>query len=543
MFFLISFLWFIRETKAILFWLYLWQLKEYRIDRFLDHFRTAKGKQLLFNKFIFFKLFLFLLFISFVWDRSLYYSLFFPALLLLFLYFFESVKTLSDFFQKRLIEPVLTKKAIFLFLVNVSLGGLFLLILIFILNINFFSGILAFDIFTPLIVSAIVLISQPLTVLFKKQIIKRAREKRERFKDLLVIGITGSYGKTSTKEFLATILEEKFPGKVLKTLKHQNSEVGISQCILNDLKPEHQIFVVEMGAYKRGEIKLLCEIAQPKIGILTGINKQHLALFGSIENTIKAKFELIESLPEDGIAIFNRDNRIIQSLKSKIQSYNSKLKNIKFTSTKEKGELWAEDIRVEKEFVSFKVFSKDGDFADFKVNLIGGQNVENILLATSCAKELGISLSEISEACQKIKGEQAGIQLKKGINGLNIISATYSANPDGVLSHLEYLKIWPGKKVIVMPCLIELGNASKKIHKEIGEKIGEVCDLAIITTKDRFREIGEGAIEKGMRGENILFTDKPKEILEKIKDFCQEGDVILLESRAPTQLIKQLIKM
>jgi len=162
-----------------------------------------------------------------------------------------------------------------------------------------------------------------------------------------------------------------------------------------------------------------------------------------------------------------------------------------------------------------------------------------------------MSLEEIARACRKIEPGQSGMQLKKGINGFNIIDATYSANPDGVIAHLEYLKIWPAqrdeplfdlryrsvKKVIIMPCLIELGKASKEVHKRIGQKIGEVCDLAIITTRERFEDIKGGAIKK----ENILFIENSKEILEKIKIFCKPEDVVLLESRVPPGLLRKLV--
>jgi UDP-N-acetylmuramoyl-tripeptide--D-alanyl-D-alanine ligase len=240
------------------------------------------------------------------------------------------------------------------------------------------------------------------------------------------------------------------------------------------------------------------------------------------------------------MAVFNWDNKYIRS-KIKNQKSKIQIKNQKFYSTKEKLDIWAEDIKIEKEWIYFKAFSKDGDSADFRVNLLGAQNIENILAAACVAKELGMSLKEISTASLKIKSWQSGIQLKKGKGGLNIIDATYSANPDGVISHLEYLKTFSGKKVIIMPCLIELGKASKKIHKRIGRKIAEVCHLAIITTKERFQDIIEGAIEKGMPSRNILFIENPKKIFKKIKNFCQPGDVILLESRVPETLIKQLI--
>lgn len=576
---ILSFLWFIRETKAILFWLYLWQLKEYRISRFLDHFRTEKGKKLVFNKLILLKLFLlgsfFILQILILYAKSLPWHLFGVLILvsiLLILYLFESVKTFYVFFRKKLKAPVLTKKTLLLIVLGILIEILFIFTLfrsqIYIYALAgqmeslrmvdiynavgdsiFPIGLILFDVLTPIITSAIVLIFQPLAVLGRNQIIRNAKRKRAEvdelrssspslgspraprsvFKGLLVIGITGSYGKTSTKEFLATILAEKF--NILKTKEHQNTEIGVSQCILNDLKPEHEIFICEMGAYKRGEIKLLGDITKPKIGILTGINEQHLATFGSQENIIKAKYELIESLPEDGLAIFNGDNKYCLELYKKT-TIEKKVYSLQSSISGKPPDIWAYNVKTEKDFIAFKIFSKD-DSADFKVNIFGAQNVLNILGAVAVAKELGMSFEEIARACQKIEPGQSGMQLKKGINGLNIIDASYSANPTGVISHLEYLKIWGGKKVIIMPCLIELGSSTIEAHKRIGQKIGEICDLAIITTEERFKEIKEGA-------PNALFIENPKEILEKIKSFCQEGDVVLLESRVPGQLMKQL---
>ncbi len=572
---ILSFLWFIRETKAILFWLYLWQLKEYRISRFLDHFRTEKGKKLLLNKLILLKLFLlgsfFILQILILYAKSLPWHLFGVLILvsiLLILYLFESVKTFYVFFRKKLKAPVLTKKTLLLIVFGILIEILFIFTLfrsqIYIYALAgqmeslrmvdiynavgdsiFPIGLILFDILTPIITSAIVLIFQPLAVLGRNRIIRNAKTKRAKFKDLLVIGITGSYGKTSTKEFLATILAEKF--NILKTKEHQNTEIGVSQCILNDLKPGHEIFICEMGAYKRGEIKLLGDITKPKIGILTGINEQHLATFGSQENIIKAKYELIESLPEDGLAIFNGDNKYCLELHKKTM-IEKKVYSLQSSISGKPPDIWAHNVKTEKDFITFTAFSKD-DSADFKVNIFGAQNVLNILGAVAVAKELGMGFEEIARACQKIEPGQSGMQLKKGTNGLNIIDASYSANPTGVISHLEYLKIWGGKKVIVMPCLIELGSSSIEVHKRIGQKIGEVCDLAIITTKERFKEIKGGAPD-------ALFIENPKEILEKIKSFCQEvkedksssfpfasareGDVVLLESRVPGQLMKQL---
>ena len=206
MFFVLSTLWLVRETKAILFWLYLWQLKEYRIGRFLDHFRTEKGKKLLFNPLIFLKILLVLGLFFFTFLGSGWVVVF--PLILALIYFGESIITFKNLLQKRLKKPVLTKKAVFLISAALILEISALLIIF--LNVKeiiwFNFWLLAFDISTPAIISAIVLFFQPLTVLLRNQIFKKAKEKRAGFKNLLVIGITGSYGKTSTKEFLATIL-------------------------------------------------------------------------------------------------------------------------------------------------------------------------------------------------------------------------------------------------------------------------------------------------------------------------------------------------
>ncbi|MFH1657249.1 MAG: UDP-N-acetylmuramoyl-tripeptide--D-alanyl-D-alanine ligase [bacterium] len=557
MFYLLIFLWFVRGVKTILFWLYLWQLKEYHIGRFIAHFRTEKGKRLLINKRLALKVFS-LLVLGFCWYLFIpffdsypfpisFLRIFSNALLNmvalivlgnLVLYSLEVLKAGKDILHKETKIPVLTKKTIVLILATLFTQVLFTF---WILGQDFASAkdltltlfyLLIFDILTPLTVSLIVLLFQPLAILGRSRIINRAKKKRAKFKDLLVVGITGSYGKTSTKEILAVILAEKF--KVLKTKEHRNSEIGVSQCILEELKPEHEIFICEMAAYNKGGIKLLSDIVKPKIGILTGINQQHLATFGSQENIVKAKFELIESLPEDGTAILNADNEFIrQELETK------KFKNQKLYSTKDKLDIWAEEVEVDKESIRFKVCINN-DSANFEFSLLGAQNIPNILAAICCAKELGMSLSEIALAGEKIKPLPRSMKLYKAKGNLNVIDATYSANPDGVISHLNYLHAWRGRKVIIMPCLIELGKTAPAVHQQIGAKIAKVCNLAIITTKECYYDIKRAAMKNGMKEESILFLEESPEILRKIKKFVRPGDVVLLESRVPTEVVKSL---
>ena len=502
-FYLLSFLWFLRQTRSFLFWLYLWQLKEYHLGRFLDHFRTEKGKRLFWNPFFVFKTFLFFYVFSLSFSRELFSPYLYAGwiFILIFIYLLESIKGLKEFSQKTFRKPVLTSKTLVLILFVLALEISFLYILfqkfyfVIFQNLYWFSFyLLSFDILTPFVTTIIVFTIHFLSVIFfRNPLIQKAKKKRASFQNLLVIGITGSFGKTSTKEFLSTILSEKF--KVLKTKEHQNSEVGISSCVLNDLKEEHEVFVVEMGAYNKGGIKLLANIVKPKIGIITGINEQHLATFGSMDNLLSAEGgkELIESLPENGVVFFNGKNKYCRELYEK---------------------------------------------ANFK-KVLYGENVvlsgmENIEGAKTVAKELGMTEGEIEKGASKIKNQFPGIEIKKNKDGLNIIDASYSANPDSVIAHLDYLKTFGGKKIIVMPCLIELGKASKEVHRRIGSKIAEVCDLAIITTKDKFKEIKEGA------GNKAWLIENPKEIFEKIKGFCQLEDNLLIEGRVPKGLIDLL---
>ena len=537
-------LWLITVLKETLFWLYLWQIKNYHLPRFLAHFETYKGKKLLFNKILLFELIIGLIFIFGILynnGKIILTGISFEILL----YLAESLKFVLDIYKKRLKKPIWTSKSLTLF---TALSLISISYLVFLLSsmslIRTYSSkiffyffpifLLIFSILVPIAVSIIVFAFQPITIYIRKRTIKKAIDKRKKMKNLLVIGITGSYGKTSTKEFLSTILSSKY--NVLKTKKNQNSEFGIARTILKELKPEHEIFIAEMGAYCRGGIKLLASIAQPKIGIITGINQQHLSTFGSQENIIRTKYELVQALPQNGLAIFNGDNDYCFDLYQK-----TKIRKIIISSKgKKNADLWAENIRVGEEITSFDVVSRNGERSKFRVDVLGQQNIPNILLATSCARELGMSLGEISNACSNIQVEQGAMSSYKGINSVRIVESSYSSNPAGVIAALDYLNTYQGKKIVIMPCLIELNGASAKIHYQIGEKIGKICDLAIITTRDMIKQIKEGAIKSGMDEKNIIFSEKPDIMIQKIKPLLNQNTTILLEGRVPQKLIEML---
>lgn len=517
---LLKILWFIWEAKYVLFWLYLWQLKEYHAGRFLDHFNTHKGKKLIFNYSQILKLAL-LLFLFFAGNFSS-----FLLTVLAIVYTVQAAIFAKALLDKTVKKPVITSKT--LFLIGVSFA-----VVIAVLLFGSAKIYILFDLLTPLAVSVVVLPFQPFFVALRNNILKKAAAKMAQTKNvsgLKVIAITGSYGKTSTKEFLTTILSEKF--KVLSTKEHQNSEIGVANCILNDLKPSHQIFIAEVGAYNKGKVKQVCQMLGPKIGIVTGVNEQHLALFGSLENLLSAEGggELAAILPENGLLVVNGDNKYCLDLYKK--SHLPK-KAYSISRAKINSDIWADEILAKEDFVSFLALTHDKQMAHFRVNVLGRQNVQNLLGAILVAKELGMDLGQIAEACKKIMPQQAGMVLKPNDKGFKVIDSSYSANPDGVAADLNFLSVFAQKKVIVMPCLIELGKNSGQIHERLGREIGKICDLAIITTKDYFKEVKKGATEAGMEERDILLCDKPSDIYSIINLRCKSGDAILLEGRVP----------
>ena len=521
----ISFLWLIRTLKAVLFWVYIWQLKEYHIGRFIDHFRTKKGKKILLNYLLLFKFFLFVL---------IFFNFNIAAYLLVATYIAEVILFIGRGYK----GPVFTFKAMVLSFVCFTVVILFWLFSYKLGNSNFIISLISFDILAPVIFTAIILLFEPIAVAMRSNTIERATQKMLKHKDLKVIAITGSYGKTTTKEFLATILSSKF--NVLHTKDHKNSEMGVSQTILNDLDEKHEVFIVEMGAYVKGGIKLLCDMVKPEIGMVTGVNEQHLATFGSMENLLSAEggYELLESLKKEGLLVVNGDNKYCVDLYKKAH-INKKIYSV--NNDKVDSDVFAKEITVEEHSLDFMVMTKEKETAHVNMHVLGKQNIQNLLGAILIAMELGMSLEEVSKASKNIKEVQAGITFKKGIHSLNIIDSSYSSNPDGVIADLDYLNIFKGKKIVVMPCLIELGDKATDIHIKIGKKISEVCDMAIITTRDKFKELKDEAVKNGMNADKVIFCENASEIFQLVTTSFRNNDTVLLEGRVPKDLLRLLI--
>ena len=540
--------WMLAMHRQILFWLYLWQLKEYHPGRFWAHFETRKGKSIFLNPLFLGKIAALLFFAGY------YYFVHKIGLIIglaLVLYLLQGARSLWGILCRNLIHPELTQKSVFLIgaahFVVFGLGfAIFGLLLGEMSLIHFAASafcLMVIDILMPLIISSVVLGLQPLTIWKKNKILNQAREIIKGRTDLSVIGIAGSYGKSGVKELLAHILSQKY--KVLKTQANQNTEMGVSQTIINDLKPEHQIFVCEIGAVHKGKIAQTAGIAKPRIGILTGISQQHLGVFGGQKNIVDAKFELLEALPENAAAILNFASPLVcENFAAKKDEINAQ--KIIFAGR----DVFASEIEATIDNLSF-IIDYRGQKITINTNARGVWMADMIILSTAGAIAAGMEFAEIAAIVNQTDFTPFNLELKrvgpflekKGptlFEEINVIDSTYSANPNGVMAHLDYLKLWPGKKAIIMPCLIELGKESKKIHFEIGQKIAEVCDLAIIATKDCFKEIKAGALSAGMKPENIIFSDKPKKISELVQTRLSAGDILLLEGRLPQEIIREI---
>ena len=330
-------------------------------------------------------------------------------------------------------------------------------------------------------VAASVIILKLPTRILKERIFARALSKRSSFTSLTVIGITGSYGKSSVKEFLTTILATSY--EILKTPNNINSDIGIAKIILDKLTSHYQFFVAEMGAYQRGEIRKAASIAQPLIGILTGLNDQHIALFGSQHAISRAKYELLEALPADGIAVCNVDNIRVKHLYRKYPgpklSYGFSI-GAHVRATKFKHEPKGINITV-----SFQTKERV-----VHAPIFGKHNALNLVGAIAGALAAGMTFAKATKAAQRVKPPERTLQTCTGPNGSLVIDDSYSGNLDGVLAALDVLSHMPHqRKMVIMPSIIELGKQGDMAHALLGENAAAIADSVYVVDSNYRRQI------------------------------------------------------
>ncbi len=548
---LISFAYFIRTIRNNLYMVFLWQLKEYRIDRMLAHINSPIGKKLIINpvsitKTILFVILLFL-FPLLATSQSIQlltvsYVIFGVSIVLFwFIWLLEALYNLKELFSKGWLIPKLTFKAVLILsiliviqLFYIGSGNISLQLLIW--------GIIIDRLFNPILALVVTAANLPSSV-YKKLIITKARNIIRNYKNIKIIGITGSFGKTSTKDFLSQILSAKY--EIFTTEGSINTEIGISSSIINKLKVNKDILIAEMGAYRKGEIKAMCKITPPQIGIITGINEQHLQLFGSMENLIKTKYELIENIVPNGVAIFNTGNKYIREMivwaKNKRKDLSilgySKEKEVESDMILDVNMVYARNIVISENKIIFNLINKK-KVVKCMANLCGKQNVDNILAAVSTSLILGMSLEEIRKGINLLQPPLKTMKKLIGTNNSIFIDDTFNANSDGVSAVLDYMKLFKGKKILVLTPLIELGTEAKTVHNKLSKKSIEICDL-ILLTNSNYSEIflSEGASGNAQEKVKVVNTNSA---IELIRREANEEGVVVFEGKETEKILKQL---
>ena len=341
-----------------------------------------------------------------------------------------------------------------------------------------------------------------------------------------VVGITGSYGKTSTKNIVNEILNVKFNS--FATPKSFNTPYGLMNSINNYLDKFNDIFIAEMGAFKIGEIKQNCNLVHPKYGIITCIGDAHLETFGSKENIMKGKFELIESLPPDGLAILNIDDeyQVKYQIKNKV--------NVKWIGIDNKdADLYATNIKLSNKGTSFDcIFKGDENKYRFQTKLLGTHNIYNILCGIMLGHELGLKIEELQRGVSNIKTIEHRLELKKYGN-INIIDDAYNSNPVGSKRALEVLNLMDGKKIIVTPGMIELGSKQYELNKQFGGYISEVCDYVILIGESQTKPIYKGLIEKQYDKDKIFILNDVRDAFPLMNKLASGNTYVLLENDLP----------
>jgi len=340
--------------------------------------------------------------------------------------------------------------------------------------------------------------------------------------DLIKIAITGSYGKTSVKNFLSEILSQKY--NVLSTPSSYNTPMGISKTV-NLLDKTHEVFIAEFGARRQGDIKRLMKIVKPNFTILTGINAQHLETFGSVENIRREKCRILEV--GSGVCVVNGELREI------VQNYVSRLKNIPetiFAGLDENDDVYASNLSVTKEGSEFDLVTYKGTFRAY-TGIIGVHNVQNITLAVAMAMRLGVEMPYVLNAIEGLSPIPHRQQLIEG-NGITIIDDSFNSNPDGAKCALLTLGLFEGRKVVMTPGLVELGNREGEENYALGKRIADVADVVLLVGKVYTLSIKRALGESDFCGEIYCYDDL-KSCENDFPNVLRVGDVLLILNDLP----------
>ncbi len=382
-------------------------------------------------------------------------------------------------------------------------------------------GVLLILTFIPALYTLIVLVLlKPAEKLIARHYVNDAKKTLKSSPSLTVVGITGSFGKTGTKFIIKRLLDEAF--NVTATPGSFNTPMGVVRTVRENLRAESEIFLCEMGAKKKGDIKEICDIARPHIGIITSVGPQHLDTFGTIDTVADTKFELADAADE---VFLNYDNEIIRARGAKY--------NTTSYGTTPDCDVYADNISYGSFGARFDVVC-DGDRIPVVTKLLGKHSVLNITAGVAVAKRLGVSDNAVSYAVSRLTPTEHRLELKHFINGSLLIDDAYNANPEGCIEAVNVLASFDGrKKIIVTPGLVELGDSEYKYNYNLGLAAAEKCDIIILVGKQRSVPLCDAINTTEFKKENLYVVSSFAEALEKLHALTDKDTVTLIENDLP----------
>lgn len=404
-----------------------------------------------------------------------------------------------------------------------------LLILGFVFTTNKLSEVFAILTFMLSFISPILtILCRTINAPFEKCVsqwyINDAKRILKQHKDLIVIGVTGSYGKTTTKFILNRILSEKY--NVVATPQSFNTPMGVVRTIREMLQPQTQILICEMGAKNVGDIKEICDIVHPNYGIITSVGAQHLETFKSIDNVFKTKFELADAVKKNGGEVFvNGDSEEI------IKRIN--LSDFNVYGTNNNYSFSADNLSYGRNGSEFKLVLEN-NAVEISSKLLGKHGILNIIGAGAIAYKLGVDLNDIKFACASLKATEHRLELKHYINGSLLIDDAYNANPEGCIEAVHVIGSFGDmKKVIVTPGLVELGDKEYDCNFALGLEATKFCDIIILVGKNRSKPMLDAINTTDFNSENVYVVSSFKEAMAIYSKIADNNTVVLFENDLP----------
>ena len=335
-----------------------------------------------------------------------------------------------------------------------------------------------------------------------------------------VVGITGSVGKTSTKDIVASVMARKY--KVLKTQGNLNNQIGLPLTIL-ELK-DHEALVIEMGMGNLGEISVLTKIAKPDVAIITNVGTSHIGNLGSRENILKAKLEILEGLKENGTLIINNDNDLLHKWNDE-----TKRKNVITFGIDEKSNYMATNIKLDENRSDYDI-KIDEDIYHMNINIGGKHFVYNSLCAICIGKLFNIDVDEIKKGIETFELTKSRMEvIKKG--NITVINDCYNASYDSMKAAIEHISAQTGnRKIAILGDMLELGSFSKELHEKVGKIVAENKIDKLITVGEQAKNIANIALKLGMEKSNVLVCKKNEEAIEFVKSIMKDNDIYLIKA-------------